>query len=179
MYRSLGRLLAAVIIASVVLVGHVTVAVAEPQLVVTSPTNGATIRGNTVTVSFRVTDLTIVPTSVPVAEAGRHPEANRPGEGHLHFMLDLEPLVVWERTTPYTFTNVPPGEHELVVELTENDHGPLTPPVAQRIRLTTTPLLSNAGSDPAVGYGSWLPYALGVAVLSGAGLLWRRRVRRP
>ena len=148
-------------------------AVAEPQLLVSTPANGATLPGQSFTVSFRVTDLRVVPTNVPVSEAGMRPEANRPGEGHLHFVLDSQPLVVWERLDAYTFTNVAPGEHLLMVELVQNDHGPLNPPVSQMIRFRTTGLLATAGAAPLLPAGA--PFALfGLAALAG-GLLWRRR----
>jgi hypothetical protein len=75
---------------------------------------------------------------VPVSEAGKHPEANRPGEGHVHFVLDLQPLVVWENGDSYTFSNVPPGEHQLMVELVQNDHSSFSPPVMRQIRFQTS-----------------------------------------
>jgi hypothetical protein len=155
-------------------VGHATpVAVAEPQLAVTAPASGATLPGQSFAVTFRVTDLQVVPTTVPVSEAGMRPEANRPGQGHLHFVLDSQPLVVWERLDPYTFTNVPPGEHLLMVELVQNDHGPLNPPVSQMIRFRSSGLLAGAGAGPALPAGAPLAL-LGVAALAG-GLLRRRR----
>jgi hypothetical protein len=153
------------------------VAVAEPQLQVTAPASGGTVAGPDVTVTFRVSDLQVVPTNVPVAEAGMHPEANRPGQGHLHFTLDTQPLVVWERVAPYTFTNVPPGEHVLMVELTQNDHGSLNPPVAQMVRFRSTGLLASAGAGPLAGTGWPIAPAvagLGLGALAG-GLLRRRR----
>jgi hypothetical protein len=151
---------------------------AEPQLTVVGPAPGVTVAGTSVTVSFRVADLRLVPTTVPVAEAGMRPEANRAGEGHVHFLLDAQPLVVWERLDPYTFTNVPPGEHVLLVELVQNDHGALSPPVAQTIRFRTTGLLAASGAGAGQGaplQAGALSLAAGVA-LAGAGFLgWRRR----
>jgi hypothetical protein len=105
-----------------------------PTLSVVTPKSGAVIDSNTVSVSFTTSNIKLVPTSIPVAEAGKHPEANRPGEGHLHFVLDLQPLVVWESGDPYTFSNVPAGQHQLMVELVNNDHSPLSPPVMQQIQ---------------------------------------------
>src|SRR5262245_26728039 len=96
------RLLAVLLLLFVIVA---PVAAAGPSLSVTSPKNGADIEGNTVTVRFTTSDINLVATTVPVAEAGKHPEVNQPGEGHLHFVLDLQPLVVWEKGDPYTFTN--------------------------------------------------------------------------
>src|SRR5262245_27962593 len=88
----------ALVLAAVVT--YTPAAVAEPQLAVSAPANGATLPGQSFTVTFRVTDLQVVPTTIPVSEAGMRPEANRPGQGHLHFVLDSQPLVVWERLDP-------------------------------------------------------------------------------
>jgi hypothetical protein len=107
---------------------------AGPELTVQTPADGAVIEGPNVQVAFTASGITIVPSSVPVAEAGKHPEANRPGEGHVHLVLDLQPLVIWYENDPYTFMAVPPGEHQLMVELVNNDHSSFSPPVMQRIR---------------------------------------------
>jgi LPXTG-motif cell wall-anchored protein len=111
---------------------------ATPMLTVAAPTNGAVIAGSNVTVEFTANGFTITPSTVGLADYGKRPDLNRPNEGHLHLTLDLGPLVVWDQNQPYTFTNVPPGPHQLTVELANNDHSSLTPPVVQRIQFTTT-----------------------------------------
>ena len=58
----------------------------------------------------------------PVAEMGKHPEVNRPDHGHVHLSLDAWPLVIWQRTDAYTFANVPPGEHLLKVDESEEGY---------------------------------------------------------
>jgi hypothetical protein len=105
-----------------------------PTLSVVTPKSGGMVDGSTINVSFTTSNIKLVATSIAVAEAGKHPEANRPGEGHVHFVLDLQPLVVWESADPYTFSGVPAGEHDLMVELVNNDHSPLSPPVMQHIQ---------------------------------------------
>jgi hypothetical protein len=125
------------------------VAAAGPALTVKSPTEGEVIGGSKVTVEFSATDFEIVPSSVPVSEFGKRPDANRLGEGHLHFMLDAQPLVIWSSADPYTFENVPPGEHQLMVELVNNDHSSLAPKVMQLIRFRLGPSsLPQTGSTP-------------------------------
>jgi hypothetical protein len=86
---------------------------------------------------------------VPLSEAGKHPEVNHPGEGHLHFALDLQPLVVWEKSDPYTFPNIPPGDHQLMVELANNDHSSLSPRVMRQITFKTVMPLPATGSSAA------------------------------
>jgi hypothetical protein len=154
------------------------VAQEDPTLTVEAPKDGAVLQESSVTVRFEVTDFKLVPSKVPLTEAGKRPEANRPGEGHLHFMLDLQPVVVWERNEPYTFNNVPPGEHRLMVELVNNDHSSLSPSVTKQIRLRTTGpgTMPETGSDAAwqVAGGRTL-LVLGVLLVITGGLLLRRR----
>src|SRR5689334_19272727 len=126
-------------------------AASGPTLTVVAPGAGATIQGTSATITFETSDFKIVPTTIPVSEAGKHPEVNKPGEGHLHFVLDLSPLVVWEHSTPYTFENVPPGEHQLMVELVNTDHSSLSPPVMRQIRFRTVAVLP--ATMPATGSG--------------------------
>jgi hypothetical protein len=140
------------------------VAAAGPELSVVAPKDGEAIAGTEVTVRFTTRNIKLVPTSVPVSEAGKRPDANRPGEGHVHFVLDLQPLVVWERGDPYTFTNVPPGEHQLMVELANNDHSSLSPRVMQIVRFGT----GSPKTLPITGRGA---YASAVPVLLVLGLL--------
>jgi hypothetical protein len=86
------------------------------------------------------------------------------GEGHLHYYLDIDaPTVqgqpaipasgIWthEVSTNYTFKDVAPGAHTISVELVNNDHTPLNPPVVQKITVTldTNPRIKI--SNPANG----------------------------
>jgi len=151
---------------------------AAPVLSVATPADGAIISDSSFTVTFHVANFQIVQSTVPLAEAGKHPEVNRPGEGHLHFILDLQPLVTWYQDTPYTFTNVAPGEHQLMIEVVENDHSSFNPRVMRMIRITETPLMPATGGGG--GQRSPLtPIGLGVAMflLAFGTLLWGRRSR--
>ena len=149
---------------------------AGPSLTIDGPKDGEVIQDSAVTVNFMVSDFKIVPSTVPAADAGKQPEANRPGEGHLHLVLDLQPLVVWDQTDAYTFEELPPGQHQLTVELANNDHSSLSPPVTKQIRFETTAALPATGTlwflDPKL----WL-FA---GVVGGALLLfgWAARLRR-
>lgn len=169
-----------VMIALVVVIGLATPAAAQtPTLTVNAPTDGAVIQGSEVTIEFGVSGFSLVPSTVPLSEAGKRPEANRPGEGHLHFLLDLQPVIVWERAEPYTLTDVAPGEHQLTVELVNNDHSPLAPPIVRQIRFRTASgqMIPPTGSESLVSSPryAWL-VTLGVLSISlGAGLILRRR----
>jgi hypothetical protein len=110
------------------------IARAEPQLSVIAPVDGETILGTSITVQVDIKDFKLVKSSVPVSAAGQRPDANQPGEGMVHLKLDLFPLVILDQGTSYTFAYIPPGEHQLEIELANNDHSPLSPPVVQIIR---------------------------------------------
>jgi hypothetical protein len=149
---------------------------AGPSLTVIAPKAGEVIQSSSVTVEVTTSDFKIVPSTVPVSEAGKRPDVNRPGEGHLHFVLDLQPLVVWDQADAYTFKDLPPGQHQLMVELANNDHASLSPPVMKQIRFETVAALPATGTlwyfDP--GLGSF-------AAMIGAALLlfgWSAHLRR-
>ena len=173
------RRLRLLLIVSGLLLGSFGIASAQsPELNVSTPAEGSSVDGTDVTVTFSVTGLTLVESTVPLERAGQQPEANRLGEGHVHLMLDLGPIVVWSTTEPYTFTNVPPGEHQLMVELVNNDHSSLNPPVVRQIRFrsSTSQMLPNTGEarrDSTPAYAGLLALS-GLAIL-GAGLVLRRR----
>lgn len=164
------------------LVGTIRPAVAAgPALTVTAPKEGEVIDGSNVTVEFSATGFEIVPSSVPVSEFGKRPDANRLGEGHVHIMLDAQPLVVWSSTDSYTFENVSPGEHQLMVELVNNDHSSLSPKVVQLIRFRLGPgMLPQTGAKPAAPESGG-PVLLALAillVLVGRMALRRASLRR-
>ncbi len=147
----------------------------SPTLRVTSPPSDAVINQADATIEFQVAGFAVVPTTVPLAEAGKRPDVNRPGEGHLHFMLDLQPVIVWERNAPYTLQNVSAGEHQLMVELVNNDHSSLSPPVVQHIRFRATMAMPATGEDGDSGAGQRQVLGLIGGILLIAGIVFHRR----
>lgn len=108
-----------------------------PGLEVTGPKEGETIRGTTVTVSTKVTDLNLV-------DFRSNPKA-AVGEGHVHIWLDSDTSdakAAYKQinSDPVTFENVLPGEHTLTVQLVGSDHKPLQPEVKKVIRFKTEPV---------------------------------------
>ena len=156
------------------LMPYASAAQSSPELVVSAPAEGATITGTDVAVTFQVSGVRLVPSGVPLTEAGKRPDANRPGEGHLHFMLDLLPIVVWERGEPYTFSNITPGDHQLMVELVNNDHSPLSPPVVRQIRFRTAMMMPETGTPTEQPIALW---AVLILVLLVGGVILRIRFR--
>jgi hypothetical protein len=107
-----------------------------------SPQDGATLPPGDITVTAQVTNFKIV---------DKLGQANVPGEGHLHFFLDVnaptaqgKPAVPtggnWTPVagTTYTFKNVTEGTHTISVELVNNDHTPLNPPEVYQISVNVS-----------------------------------------
>jgi hypothetical protein len=107
----------------------------------TRPVDGSTIRGGTVELVAVVSLFEVV---------AKQFQAPVPGEGHVHFYLDVEDLPTTHarpatgsyssvsRTT-YTWPDVEPGEHTFAVQLVGNDHVPLRPPARDEVRITVVP----------------------------------------
>jgi hypothetical protein len=110
--------------------------VAEPDLRIIAPVTGEIIEGTTVRVRVEVRNLKLV-------DFAQKPK-NAPGEGHIHMWLDTDPSdqsKAIEVVTPedVVFTNVPYGTHTLTVEVRNNDHSPLSPPLIRTARFVTVP----------------------------------------
>jgi hypothetical protein len=154
---------------------------AGPELAITAPTNGAVIQGTTVKVDFKTSGFTVLASQVPLDQYGKQPDANQPDQGHLHITLDLWPLVVWEKPEAYTFTNVPPGEHQLTVEVVNNDHSAREPAITQVVRFRTVGPAPVPATMPVTGAADPGASQAGVGLLLlalcliGGGAALRRR----
>ncbi len=109
----------------------------SPGLSITSPMQGASLPLGPITVTIAVSDFAVV---------DKLGQANVTGEGHVHYFLDATPP-----TTPgqpavtaagtyaataelsHVWANVAPGTHTLAVELVNNNHTPLEPPVVAQV----------------------------------------------
>lgn len=124
-----------------------------PTLTIVTPTNGVVTPSSNIAVAVQVTNFNVV---------DKQGQTNVPGEGHLHFYLDVTPPTtpgqpaiptsgVWAHVsaTTYTFNSVVPGPHTIWVQLVNNDHTPVTPPVVAQIRVTVAP---NSGGGGGGGY---------------------------
>ncbi len=110
------------------------------NVTIISPEDGASVAAGNVTVEVNLTNFTLVdPTGQP----------NAPGEGHLHYYLDAPiPTNASEIAVPetggyaistnlsYTWENVTPGEHNLSVQVVNNDHTPIIPLVFDEVNVT-------------------------------------------
>ncbi len=135
--------IALLVISLVALAACSTYGSKAPSIEITSPANGATVPAGNVTISVRVSNFNLV------EKLG---QPNVSGEGHIHYFLDypapteqgkaaIPPTgTKWAATpaTSYTFGNVGPGSHTIYVELVNNDHTPLNPPVVQSVTFTVS-----------------------------------------
>jgi plastocyanin len=117
--------------------------IGPPAMVILSPRDGANITGSSITVNIQAANFNIV---------NNLSGTNVSNQGHVHYFLDVNPVpatagqpaipasasAVWSAVpdSTYTFTNVTPGNHTIAVELVNNDHTALTPPVVQQITVT-------------------------------------------
>ena len=111
----------------------------ESSIRLLSPTAGAALPGNEIPVLAAVTNFTLVNPG-----SGTAPKV--PGEGHIHYFLDVQPptdpdqpsltpegTVVEIANITYTWTNVTPGSHTVWVMLVNNDHTPVIPLAMQSV----------------------------------------------
>jgi hypothetical protein len=115
----------------------------RPSLSISSPKDGASISGNSVTVIVEVERFAVV---------NKIGDKNKDGEGHLHFYLDVDEIptepaheatvaggegrYVATPATSYTWSNLRPGPHKLGAQLVQNNHTPLLPAATAEITIT-------------------------------------------
>jgi outer membrane protein assembly factor BamB len=111
----------------------------KPRITISSPSNGKIVRTGNITIYTGVENFNLV---------DKLGKANVPGEGHIHYFMDTPPVTtpgkpaippagsVWAPSadSSHTFVNVPVGIHHFYVELVNNDHTPLDPPVTKEIQ---------------------------------------------
>jgi len=113
-----------------------------PTVIITVPKSGANLGVGSVTVTVKVSNFNI---------ANKLSQANVAGEGHINYFMDVDPPItpgqpavtapgtyVATTDTSYTWPNVPAGNHTFSVELVNNDHTPLTPPVIASVTVTVS-----------------------------------------
>lgn len=114
---------------------------AAPAVDITAPADGATVPAGDVTVTVEASNFEVV---------DRLNADPAPGEGHVHFYMDVDQIPTTpgqpavsaqgtyhaSATTSYTWTDVAPGEHTFAVQLVNNNHTPLDPPVVAEVTVT-------------------------------------------
>ena len=103
-------------------------------------------------ISRQAGDITVSALALNFKLTDKLGQALTAGEGHLHYFMDVDapttqgvPAVTAAGTyaasaaTTYKWTNVAAGTHTFSVELVNNDHTPLNPPVIAKSTITVTP----------------------------------------
>ena len=126
--------------------------IGPPAVAILTPRDGADVTGNSVTIDIQTANFNIV-------DKQGQPAVDH--EGHVHFFMDVNPIPTtagqpavptsgtWAHVSAstYTFTNISPGTHTFAVELVNNDHTPLVPPVVATITITIQPFSSTTSGS--------------------------------
>jgi len=114
----------------------------EAAVTITAPESDATLEAGSVEVTVEPENFDIV------NKLGQDPVA---GEGHIHFYFDVDeiptepgkPAVTDDAatyhaaaTTSHSWPDVEAGEHTFGVQLVNNNHTPLSPPVTAEVTVT-------------------------------------------
>ncbi|MBI3930705.1 MAG: hypothetical protein HY325_01635, partial [Chloroflexi bacterium] len=143
MVKSFSKLAVFLLIAALVAVAGLTACTSAPEptppptVTINSPQDGVELPAGDVTVSISVSNFNIVP---------KLGQSSAAGEGHIHYYLDAEPPVTPGQpavsapgtyaatpATSHTWENVKAGAHTFSVQLVNNNHTPLEPPVVAQV----------------------------------------------
>ncbi len=117
-------------------------AAGEPVVTITEPESDATLAAGDVDIAIEVEGFEVV------NKLGQDPVE---GEGHVHFYKDVDeiptepgkPAVTDDAstyhasaTTSHTWKDIERGEHTFAVQLVNNNHTPLEPPVTAEVTVT-------------------------------------------
>ena len=115
--------------------GAIIVSAASPAVSIVTPLVNQTVIGNQVNVKLKVDSFQLL-------DWHRYPKS-KSGQGHVHLWLDLATptaaSAIKTTSTMYTFANVKPGNHMLLVELVNNDHSSLVPKATASMSFKTAP----------------------------------------
>jgi plastocyanin len=120
-----------------------------PSIQITAPGSGNIFGIGKVTIEVQVSNFDLV---------NQMGKANSSGQGHIHYFMDVDapttagqPAVTAPGTfvptsdTTYTWINVGGGSHKFSVELVNNDHTPLNPPVVDTKSVLVIPEIGPPG----------------------------------
>ncbi len=137
-------------------------------MLISSPEEGDTVQPGNIEVSVNVFNFMMAD------KLGETPVA---GEGHIHYYLDVDipttpgqPAVTEPGTykaapdTSVTWENVAPGKHTLGVQLVNNNHTPLDPPVTATVMVTVESPAEQLMLDTKEGIGQYLTDSEGMTL---------------
>ncbi len=124
---------------------------AAPAVEITAPKDGSTVPAGSLEVTVKASNFKVV---------DKLNQAATKGEGHIHYYIDVakipttpgQPAITADAntyhavaTTSYTWPDVKAGKHTFAVQLVNNDHTPLEPPVTAEVTVTVGSAGAGAG----------------------------------
>lgn len=107
---------------------RIELAADRPDVVIKSPPEGELVTAN-FAMTMEVENYTLDDEAIG--------GPNEDGHGHLHIFLDdLSNYLGYTADGSFSVTDVPPGDHTLIVTLNGNDHYPLSPEVLDAVNVT-------------------------------------------
>ncbi len=103
---------------------------ANPTITINTPADGATVYSADVPIAFNVSEFVV----------------GNPGagiDGHIHYSVDGGTAVMQYTTLPIMLTGLSAGNHQVILQLVDNTHNPLTPNIADTVNFTIDLTLPN------------------------------------
>lgn len=128
----------------------------KPAITITSPRDGATISGSTLTVRVHVSHFKLVKPTLLSPSLWSTIPLLKGNQGHIHYVLDSPANLVLTRDvvvmTSHTWVNVPPGKHTIIAYLATSQHAPFpgASPARIHVTLVTSPRAQAPKAPPAV-----------------------------
>ncbi len=94
-----------------------------PMISITNPTNNGTVYSADPTISFQAANFVI----------------GNPGtgiDGHIHYTVDAGTPVMYYSANPIQLQGLTDGSHQVILQLVDNNHAPLSPAVADTVTFT-------------------------------------------
>jgi|GEM_PF-270419 len=119
-------------------------ATSNPLISITFPAQNATFYSSSLNVNFSVVNFIV----------------GNPGtgiDGHIHYYLDADPVVMQYTTGPIALTGLTDGPHTLITQLVDNSHLPLVPNVADTVLFNIDLTLPNPQTIYNIQYSTATP----------------------
>ena len=127
----------------------------EPTIDILHPTEGQMVYGNQLHLKLDVENIELNGSAIG--------GTNVPGEGHYHLYIN-DALIGPYASLDLNLSDLPEGDHNLRVEIRENDHSELDPPVEDQVNFTIVyPSIEiTKPMEDVISYGGMLEYMVNV-----------------
>jgi hypothetical protein len=115
----------------------------KPTITISSPANGATVHGSTVTIHVAISHFKLVPPVLLSPAQWKTIPLLKGNQGHIHYVLDSVANLVLTRDVTmrldHTWTHVSPGWHTAIAYLATSQHAPFPGAREASIRVHVVP----------------------------------------